>query len=84
MVVFEIPYVCVCCLSVLCCVVLCCVVLCCLFVCLFLCVLDDSSICFCLCSFARGGRGPGETCRLVVETNPGMMSKIVGWNVFCF
>ena len=64
---------------VLCCVVLCCVVLLvCLLVCLFLCVLDDSSICFCLCSFVRGGRGLANTCRFVVEIDPGMMSKIVG------
>ena len=73
--------VCLCCV-VWCCVVLCYVMLCCLFVCLlvclFLCVLDDSSICFCLCSFVRGGRGLANTCRFVVEIDPGMMSKIVG------
>ena len=77
MVVFEIPYVCL----LFVCVVVCCVVLLvCLFACLSvsLCVLDDSSICFCLCSFVRGGRGLANTCRFVVEMDPGMMSKIVG------
>ena len=78
MVVFEIPYVCVCCLSVLCCVVLCCVVLfACLFVCFFVCWMIRLFLFVYVRSFAGGG-GLAKTCRFVVETNPGMMTEIVG------